>query len=291
LAATHIYGFDAAAHDHCLVPGEETLTDSLMLGLMRRRFPYVHFRGRLPRRSHLRVHQFRNTVEARIGADWNLLFLLPTGRVSFRVQAKRLYASGSYSKKDPQQLQRLLQVSARQGAIPIYGFYNGPSSGASIRSTCRVAGDERRGCTVVDARLGLRSGLAWSRNGIGSAAIPLECLASCACFGPGGSGGRGQTKPDGGPVQPIRQSSAIRKIDAAALSIEHTSRVATAASVDFDPDLAPLLDAAVTTSWPDEVEVAVLEWMAGDTAALDALGVDGYFNETSHVMLVTAEID
>jgi hypothetical protein len=88
----------------------------------------------------------------------------------------------------------------------------------------------------------------------------------------------------------VRRSSAIRKIDGAELSFEHTSRVVTTAATDFDPDLRLLSDDA-GIGWPDDVERAVQEWIAGDTASLDVLGVDGYFVETAHVVLIVSDIE
>ncbi|MGN6606504.1 MAG: DUF6615 family protein [Jatrophihabitans sp.] len=281
-AATHIHGFDAAAHRHLLVPGEETLTDSVMLGLMRRRFPYVHFRGRLPKNSHLKVHQFDNTTEGRTGADWNLLFKLSTGRLNFRIQAKRLYRTGAYSSMKKDQMDRLIAVSRRQGAIPLYAFYNGPSSMAPIRANCRISGEERRGCTVVPAAVVQAGTLPKSRNGVGSAAIPLECLASCFCFDPTLGGGSPPT-PGSDDGSGPDEDQATSKTDAKPSSLQRTLGIVTAAArlaANIDMDLEAF------TQWPTALEVAVQAWLADDPASLDELSTS-YFADTSHVVLVT----
>jgi hypothetical protein len=283
----HVYGFDSAANQHQLVPGEETLTDSVMLGLMRRRFPYIHFRGRLPTASHIKVHQFTTHTEGKTGADWNLLFKLPTGRLNFRIQAKRLYRAGGYSKLNNPQLHTLLAVSKKQGAIPMYAFYNGPSSNASIRANCRVSGDERRGCTVVNAHTVHAGTHAWTRNGIGSTAIPLECLASCFCFDPGQGGGPPPTPGDDDRYN-LDLEFAARKIDSKPPSVERIMTVVSAAAVQAGTELDPPLD-ALNATWSPELEPAVEAWIAGDTTLLNELERT-YFANTSHVVLINGDM-
>src|ERR1700722_1256770 len=69
-------------------------------------------------------------AEAKHGADWEWWFIRSGKGVGFRVQAKRLFAAGQYnsllkSGKDPyEQLDKLVQASAKEGLEALYCFYN-----------------------------------------------------------------------------------------------------------------------------------------------------------------------
>lgn len=266
LASQHAFGFNAAAHEHDLVPGEETLTDSVMLGLKRRRFPYVRFRGRLPDARRIFVHQFTLPQEKKVGADWNLMLISPTGRVSFRVQAKRLYATGAYTRRKGKQHARLLAVSAAQGAVPLYAFYNGPVAG-SVTSACSLPEQERLGCTVVPARIvDALPAASWTNAGIGSLAIPIECLFACQCYGSGWTGG---SPPPGGkqssPVSPPTVPSALKALRAPVAE-------------KLEPDVFELETAA-------EVAAAVDAWFeTGEAGALENVAAE-LFPGVSHVVI------
>ncbi len=190
LAARHIYGYCEEARKHGLLPGEESLTDSFVLSLKRRRFPYVSgFRGRLPAGSDIMVRQFNIAQEAHNGADWDLLIDANRQQVHYRIQAKRLYRNGRYTRVKDQQHKRLLDTSRSIGAIPLYALYNGPREGVEIQSACRLAGvpEARLGCTLVAAESrakGKDKGHSWSNDGVGKTALPLECLVSCHCMPP-----------------------------------------------------------------------------------------------------------
>jgi hypothetical protein len=70
-------------------------------------------------------------AENRHGADWEW-WLVKNGKgVGFRVQAKRLFANGTFqsllkpSPKDPyEQLSKLVNAAAKDGRVPLYCFFN-----------------------------------------------------------------------------------------------------------------------------------------------------------------------
>lgn len=266
LASQHVFGFNSAAHSHDLVPGEETLTDSAMLGLKRRRFPYVRFRGRLPKARRIFVHQFTLPQETKVGADWNLMLVSPARRVSFRVQAKRLHGTGAYTRRKASQHARLLAVSAAQGAVPLYPFYNGPAAGL-ISSACAFPDQERLGCTVIPAWVvDALPMVPWTNAGIGRLSIPAECLFACQCYGSGWIGG---SPPSGGkqsdPVSPPTTSSALK-----ALRAPVNEKLEPAAfDVATATDLAAAIDAWIET---------------GDSGVLDNVASE-LFRDVSHVVI------
>lgn len=202
LLVDHLWSHAAEGHRFNLLPGEETLTEVATLSQARRRFPYTRFRGRLPQASTIQLKKFTLAEESKNGADWNLLlFNKAGGSVSFRIQAKRLYPKGTFSPLKDTQTKRLISQAALQGAIPLFGLYQGPQypkAPASVCSKPEVA--DRAGCVVRDAsnlhaaKPG-QSVKKWQQEA--GIALPLQCLAFCYCYGNGnGNASPGDTSPD-----------------------------------------------------------------------------------------------
>lgn len=269
LLSRHFHGHISEGLRFGVVPGEETLTDVGMLSLRRRRVGFTSFRGRLPVASSLTVHKFTLAQEGRTGADWNLFIRQGRRRLNFRLQSKRLYASGSYTKADPAQNQRLVTLSDRQGAIPLFALYNGPP--ASIRSACNVPNDQRLGCTVVCAERVLtptfRRSVPWTPRGLGVLSIPLQCLFECQC--------RGSGTLDGGPIPGAGGPDVLLTVKSALLGPDPDSALAERLLAGLD--LRPL---------PDRVEGALQALGDGSPGSLDELIGDDFFEGVGTVVLV-----
>lgn len=114
---------DAKAHGLSLQ--EETLTEILLLQIAN------DWAG-----QGVRAKLFTRAQEAVNGADWEWFFQGRDCAIGYRVQAKRLYASGRYQGEygghDPagSQSSKLIGQAASRGMYPIYIFYNHSSSSA-----------------------------------------------------------------------------------------------------------------------------------------------------------------
>ena len=115
---------------------EETITETILLDLLRRAPPYLKIKA-----------YAKQTLEPKTGADWNFLFTSNTKklrRLSVRIQAKRQEANGKYEIKICQ-----LETLRNNGSnpknkhnkvVPIYVFYGG-------QSAYQHALKRRRGCS------------------------------------------------------------------------------------------------------------------------------------------------
>lgn len=192
------------------LPGEETLTEMVLVGLKRQ----------LGRTSV--IEKPSRLSENREGHDWVWTLRTSHGYGTMRVQAKKLYASGKYDVLNHShrtangsvelQLERLINASRAYGHVPVYAFYNGDfgvygQSPVSLGSCCqlRLQRDSilgpsysPMGVTLTDAHW-IRGKMAPCSpkvppvprtTDINSAAFPWECLFSCQS--PRGLPGPGQ---------------------------------------------------------------------------------------------------
>lgn len=127
-------------------PGEETLTDLIMLALARR----------LPHKVH--VKKFNRTEEGKSGADWLWCFVGANDCFVMQVQAKRIH-EGKYHSLDHRigkkkskrwQVDVLIKNAKKRKAFPAYVFYN------FLPSTLRVGVKpkpcrEHWGCSAASA--------------------------------------------------------------------------------------------------------------------------------------------
>ncbi len=119
---------------------EETITEMLLLCIAKQLTP-LGFKVRI----------FSRKEESHHGADWEWFYKSRSFKVSFRVQAKRLYHSphgpGAYKNFKPcgDQLKKL--ISKAGGANPIYVLYNHPV----IKDACLFNWRSYWGCSVATA--------------------------------------------------------------------------------------------------------------------------------------------
>lgn len=124
--------------------GEETLTDLLMLDMLRSH-----------RATAFRLLSTTRPAEARCGADMLVVVRGPFGWSSYAVQAKKLHSNGTYSAlnsghKSREQLHTLNRFARDLRAFPLYLFYNHCASAGATHWHCTqsfVA--SQLGCTVV----------------------------------------------------------------------------------------------------------------------------------------------
>lgn len=286
----HLWGHAEAGFQHHVQPGEETLTDLAMLSQKRRRFSFTQFRGRLPVASSIKVHKFNNKQESKTGADWNLLLFDASGqRVSFRMQAKNLYQSGRFSAMKKAQTDRLIRLSARQGAIPLFALYQGPQhepdpSKGEARSACHIPGaNDRMGCVVRDA-VTLDAAGPTSRNQWQAEAtlgLPLYCLVACFCHG--SATGSGPSNPPGPPDL----TSPPRAFEGPVAASNVVGKAAMAAARERQRDAAALarLAEGLDASPPQDQLGEYWDEHGGDLRDLDPRGTE-LFEDVSHIMVI-----
>ena len=162
--------------------GEETITDLLMLDLMRKLPGYVT------------ATQTPKRIEAMSGTDFELWVERPNRQwVRFAVQAKRInFKRSTYSRLNhkvngTKQMHRLERFADLNGAIPVYCFYNyydNPKRSDHWHCGKRPYVAEQLGCTIATLRTVKRAAkqhgaknFDWIHKQPGT--IPWSCLPIC----------------------------------------------------------------------------------------------------------------
>lgn len=282
----HLWGHAAEGHRYSVLPGEESLTQVAMLSHLRRRFPFTLFRGRLPAARSVHVRKFSLGEEGKTGADWNLLMFDPSGgRVSFRIQAKRLFESGRFSKMKATQTERLIALSARQGAIPMFGLYQGPQYAPNVSACWQPGANDRIGCVVRHATslaaASPTSAAAWQSEA--ALGLPLQCLAGCYCYGAGTST---PTAKSGDPFNPATHDL-LPKPHGASQAQRIVGTAAYQAAPEDDAEMRERLVAATDAlaNLPDDRLGSYWDEREGDLSDLDGYGRE-LFEDVSHLVVV-----
>ncbi len=162
--------------------GEETITDLLMLDLMRKLS------------GHVMATQTPKREEAKSGTDFELWVERSTrGWVRFAVQAKRIdfkrstYSGLNYKVNGTKQMHLLKRFADANGAIPVYCFYNyyeNPKCSDHWRCCSKPYVEEQLGCTIATLRTVKRAAkrrgaknFDWIHKQPGT--MPLSCLLIC----------------------------------------------------------------------------------------------------------------
>jgi hypothetical protein len=148
--AGRIWREQGRAERHGLVLNEETITETAL----------VQISDKVDR-QHLRVHAYNKRTERKTGADWEWVIYRGGQFVRFRIQAKRLFADGTYRSLNPRgaQTRTLIAQAKRWQAIPAFVFYNGKvgvdASGiTALRGGCKCEAFKGRsfwGATIARA--------------------------------------------------------------------------------------------------------------------------------------------
>jgi hypothetical protein len=96
---------------------EETITETVLF-----RLALSHQRGGLV------IRTFTKPQETKIGADWEWWFVHQSNGVGLRVQAKRLFSSGTYQSLKPRSIQTTNLIANSRNCHPVFVFYNDQDS-------------------------------------------------------------------------------------------------------------------------------------------------------------------
>lgn len=187
--------------------GEETITDLLMLDLMRKLS------------GHVMATQTPKHKEAKSGTDFELWVERPNRQwVRFAVQAKRInferstYSGLNYKVNGTKQMHLLERFANTNGAIPVYCFYNyceNPKCSDHWRCCSKPYVEEQLGCTIATLRTVKRAAKQHGAKNFGwihkqPGTIPLSCLLICEKLE------TEFTKPDvGAELEPTNRSDGI----------------------------------------------------------------------------------